>query len=84
MVVLVGLAATYHVDGEQGDDGRDGLSPRSARRTLGKVNATTFAPGDKIVLKSGRFWTGQVWPEGSGEESGPIMIDAYGEREKRE
>jgi hypothetical protein len=90
VVVLVGLAAsaavaaTYHVDGEQGDDAGDGLSPQSAWRTLDKVNATTFAPGDAILLKSDCSWQGQLWPKGSGEESGPIMIDAYGEGEKRE
>ncbi len=74
----------YHVDTDQGDDAGDGLSPPSAWRTLDNVNATTFAFGDTILLKSGRSWQAQLWPKGSGEESGPTMIDSYREGEKRE
>jgi hypothetical protein len=82
MAGSVALAAAYHVDAEQGDDARDGLTQQSPWRTLGKVNATTFAPGDTILLKSGCSWKGQLWPKGSGEDGRPIIVDAYGEGEK--
>jgi len=42
------------------------------------VNGTTFHPGDRIFLKSGSVWTGQLWPKGSGTEREPIVIDKYG------
>jgi hypothetical protein len=29
-------------------------------------------------LKSGRSWTGQLWPKGSGSAESPIQIDSYG------
>ena len=38
----------------RGDDGNNGTSQDSAWRSLDKVNATTFAPGDKILFKAGK------------------------------
>ncbi|MFJ6535190.1 hypothetical protein ACIQH5_03090 [Paenarthrobacter sp. NPDC091711] len=80
----VGSAATtsvYYLDAE-GDDNGDGRSPQSAWRTLDKVSATTFTPGDRILLQSGDSWTGQLWPKGSGTEAAPIEVGRYGEGAK--
>ncbi|MEK0317301.1 CBM96 family carbohydrate-binding protein [Cohnella sp. 56] len=69
---------TYYVDASGGSDGNSGQSSSAAWQTLAKVNATTFAPGDKILFKSGSSWTGQLWPKGSGASGNPIVIDRYG------
>ena len=69
---------TYYVDSAQGNDASRGTSPATAWKSLGKVNATTFTPGDHILFKSGAVWTGQLWPKGSGAEQRPIVIDKYG------
>ncbi len=69
---------TYYVDSTSGNDVHNGISPSAAWKTLGKVNATVFSPGDRILFKSGSEWTGQLWPKGSGTEGQPIMIDKYG------
>src|SRR5215469_10052655 len=45
--------------------------------TIRKLNATTFHPGDRILLKSGDSWTGQLWPKGSGDAEHPITVDKY-------
>lgn len=50
---------TYYVDSAGGDDAADGLSPETAWRSLGKVNATKFGPGDRILLKAGSTWAAQ-------------------------
>jgi len=71
------LASTYYVD-TAGDDANSGTSETAPWRTLEKVNATTFAPGDRILLKSGCVWTGQLWPKGSGDDGNPMIIDTYG------
>ena len=71
------LATTYYIDSVSGDDTRNGTSPATAWRTVGKVNATTFAPGDQILLNAGCAWTGQLWPKGSGAEGSPIIVDMY-------
>jgi hypothetical protein len=69
---------TYYLDSNSGFDRNSGTGPGSAWKTLEKVNATTFHPGDRILLKSGAVWTGQLWPKGSGSAEGPIVIDKYG------
>jgi Right handed beta helix region len=70
--------ATYYVDSVAGNDTRAGTSPETAWESLAKVNATTFRPGDRILLKSGSEWNGQLWPKGSGAEGRPIVLDMYG------
>ena len=68
---------TYYVSAA-GDDANAGTSADTAWRTLDKVNATTFQPGDSILLRSGDTWTGQLWPKGSGVAQHPITVDRYG------
>ena len=68
----------YYVDSLSGDDNDAGISTGKPWKTLRKLNATTFSPGDRILLKSGGTWTGQLWPKGSGTEQHPIIIDKYG------
>ena len=82
LVCSTALAAVYYVDSDAGDDTRDGLSEASPWRSLERVNATTFAPGDSLLLKAGCSWAGQLWPKGSGEEGRPIVLDSYGDGPK--
>ncbi len=69
---------TYYVDSTSGNDNHKGTSLSTAWKTLAKVNATVFSPGDRILFRSGSTWTGQLWPKGSGTEGQPIVIDTYG------
>ncbi len=69
---------TYYVDSASGQDAYSGTSPHNAWKSLNKINQTTFAPGDTILLKSGCSWTGQLWPKGSGTAERPIHIGKYG------
>lgn len=71
-------AATYYVDSAGGNDSNTGTGTSAAWKTLDKVNAVTFQPGDQILLKRGGSWTGTLWPKGSGTSSAPIVIDQYG------
>ena len=41
----------YYVDSRSGNDANTGMTPSAAWKTLDKVNATTFEPGDQILLK---------------------------------
>lgn len=77
-----GASNTYFVDSAAGDDARAGTSLALAWRTLGPVNARTFQPGDRLCLKSGGTWTGQLAPKGSGSAAAPIIIDQYGSAAK--
>lgn len=68
---------TYYLSAA-GDDSASGRSAGEAWRSLGKVNATIFQPGDSILLRSGDNWTGQLWPKGSGTQGQAIVIDRFG------
>jgi Right handed beta helix region len=69
---------TYYLDSAGGNDANAGTSSTSAWQTLTKVNGFTFQPGNKLCLKAGGSWTGQMWPKGSGSSSAPIVVDQYG------
>jgi parallel beta-helix repeat protein len=70
--------ATYYVDASRGSDDATGRSPASPWRSLERVNATTFGPGDRILLRAGESWHGHLWPKGSGSPERPIVLDRYG------
>ncbi|GFZ79011.1 hypothetical protein GCM10008018_25720 [Paenibacillus marchantiophytorum] len=73
-----GTGNAYYVDAVNGSDSNDGLSHATAWQSLSKVNNMVFMPGDRILLKAGGVWTGQLYPKGSGTEGNPITIDQYG------
>lgn len=68
----------YFVDGLNGDDTSGGTGPGSAWQTLGRVSATTFSAGDRILFKRGSEYSGCVTIRGDGREGSPITISAYG------
>jgi hypothetical protein len=74
----------FFIDATNGRDNAAGTSAKNAWRTLAKANATTFRPGDRILLKAGEQWQdGQLWPKGSGSAGRPITISAYGDPNAR-
>ena len=75
---LAAEGAVYYVDSEGGDDAGDGLSKKTAWKSLEAVNSHTFAPGDTVFFKAGCVWKGQLKPQGSGTAANPIRIDQYG------
>ena len=77
-----GNAVTYYLDSVSGDDANGGTSVLKPWKTLAKVNATVFSPGDIILFKSGSTWSGQLWPKGSGTDRHPIIVDKYGGESK--
>ena len=79
LVLHVGAisAGEYYIDAASGRDANPGTSPSRAWATLSRINSTTFRPGDRILLRAGSAWTGQLWPKGSGIAGRPIVIDRY-------
>lgn len=73
------LAATYHVDSQAGDDGRDGTTEATAWKTLDKANTQVLQPGDRLLLRRGGSWTGTLRPQGSGTAENRVVVGAYGE-----
>ena len=71
-------ATTYFVDGSKGNDSNPGTSCATAWKTLDKVNSTHFAAGDRVLLRSGSRWQGQLILQSSGTWAKPIVFDRYG------
>ncbi len=78
----VGVAKVYYIDAKEGADDGDGLSPKTAWKSLERANTATFSPGDKILFKAGDEWMGQLHPKGSGSTEKPILISSYGNGKK--
>ena len=74
------LGTTYFVSNDGSDD-NDGASPAAAWRTLGRVNAHAYAPGDVVRFRRGDAWRGQLRPR-SGEPGAPVTYSAYGDGPK--
>src|SRR5215470_6134301 len=72
-------SATYYVDAKNGNDGNSGTSPGSGWKSLEKVNAFQFQPGDSILFKRGEIWREQLNFPSSGVEGRSIVLDAYGD-----
>ncbi|MBV8251366.1 MAG: right-handed parallel beta-helix repeat-containing protein [Chitinophaga sp.] len=71
----------YYID-NNGSDSSDGKSPSTAWKTLSKVNAVTFHPGDSVLFKRGGSWTGTLVIKSSGTSDARITFGAYGDGEK--
>lgn len=72
-------AATYYVDSSQGDDTKAGTDATTPWKTIEKVNQTELQAGDKVLLKRGGVWSGQLTIHNAGGDGNPIYIGAYGD-----
>ncbi|RWR23396.1 hypothetical protein D8Y23_00385 [Microbacterium enclense] len=68
----------YYVDATAGDDGNVGTSSTSAWRTLARVTAHTFAPGDVVAFERGDTFSGSATISGGGTSASPVTVTAYG------
>src|SRR5438094_10189608 len=69
------LAADYYLS-TAGNDARDGRSPDTAWRTIGRANRQAFGPGDKLLFQGGDAFDGNLVVKVSGSPSAksPITI----------
>ena len=69
----------FHVDATGGQDHVNGMSPNLAWKTIARVNAETFKPGDQILFKRGETWSGTVLTISSdGTQGQRIVVGTYG------
>jgi hypothetical protein len=73
------VPSAYYVS-PSGDDTLDGHTPATAWRTIARVNAHTYAPGDNINFQGGATFGGSLrfYPPGSGTANNPIIVTSYG------
>ncbi len=78
-VVSTGAAQSYYVDAVAGDDSASGLSESTPWKSLERVNARTYLPGERILLKRGSVWNStRLFAPGSGLPGKPIVVSSYG------
>jgi hypothetical protein len=70
--------ATYYIDSDALDDNGAGTTQATAWKTIAKVNASAFNPGDSILFKRGCTWREQLIVPSSGSDGHPITFGAYG------
>lgn len=61
-----------------GDDGKAGTSQAAAWKSVARVNAATFKPGDAILFRRGDRWYEPLMINHSGTSSAPITYGNYG------
>jgi Right handed beta helix region len=71
-------ATTYFVDCSRDPQRNDGRSADSPWTNVEQVNAHTFAAGDELRFKRGSVCHEMLWPKGSGSDTAPIRVTAYG------
>ena len=71
-------AAIYYVDATNGRDANTGLSETNAWKTIAKVNASSFEPGDQILFKRGEIWREQLIVPSAGTYVSNILFGSYG------
>ena len=77
-IILPIHAQIYYVDASLGSDVNPGTSTDASWRTLSKVNASNFLPGDSILFKCGESWREELIVPNSGEVGKPIFFGQYG------
>lgn len=70
---------TFYVDPINGNDNNSGLSEGAAWKSVPKVNAHSFQPGDSVLFKSGEVYHDPLRITAMGTESAPITIGSFGD-----
>lgn len=71
--------ATYYIDATNGNDANSGKSPTKAWKSVSRADGLVLQPGEKILLKRGETFLGQLNVNGQGTVEAPIEVGAYGE-----
>lgn len=69
-------AGTIYYVSAEGDDRNDGLTPRTAIRTLDRMNALDLKPSDGVMFRRGDMWRGRIYTKPG------VTYSAYGRGEK--
>jgi len=72
------ITGTIYYVANNGDDSNNGTSESTPWKTIGKVAASSFSPGDGILFKRGDTFSVNEFTLKSGSSSGYVVFSAYG------
>lgn len=72
----------YYLDAVNGNDNNNGHSEQAAWKSLSKLQSLQLKPGDRILLKRGDTYSGELEISGQGTSDNRIYVEAYGEGSK--
>jgi hypothetical protein len=73
----IASATDYYIS-SSGNDSNNGLSSSTPWKTISKINASSFSPGDAIFFNKGDTWREQLIIPSSGTSSNYILFSSYG------
>lgn len=68
---------TYYV-APTGSDTNPGLSPSAPLRSLTAASALELLPGDRVLLRRGGVWSGDLVVDDAGTATAPVTVSSYG------
>lgn len=75
---LPAQATTYYIS-PGGNDTQSGTTTGTAWRTIDRVNAATFLPGDHVLFEGGQTFVGSLYlGNNAGTPAKPLVISSYG------
>lgn len=72
----------YYLDAMNGNDSKSGRSADKAWKSLSKLQEVRLKPGDKVLLKRGGTFPGELEISGQGTPDARIYVEPYGEGSK--
>lgn len=85
LFILAGCSETgisYYLDATYGNDSSSGKSEANAWKNLSRLQNVKLNPGDRILLKRGETFTGELEISRQGTPANRIYVEAYGEGNK--
>lgn len=73
---------TYYLDAASGNDNNTGTSVGKPWKSVEKINGLRLKAGDRVLLKRGETFPGELRISGTGSPGKPVIVDAYGEGRK--
>lgn len=77
---LPAAALTYYIS-PRGNDAQAGTTVATAWRTIDRVNAATFQPGDRVLFEGGQAFAGSInLGSNAGTSTHPLIVSSYGKQ----
>ncbi len=71
--------SVYYLNSETGNDANTGTSPKKAWKSIAMINNMVIGPGEKILLRSGQTFSGNIKIKFvAGTLAAPVIFSSYG------